>query len=158
MGLELVTVLLVKQLPVKSLLFSPFHSLGHRSFPACYTGASDILQCQLGRANIFPAKHYQRKKSSALYPLPMHQSLGASTTCPLSPWTGRGCRGDPGRAAAALRGMLSPFPSSSPQGKSAANGTRWSERLGRLELVFFFLWEVAEHILDNHFMLSGSGA
>lgn len=70
--------------------------------------------------------------------------------------------GIPGRAAAALGGVLTPFPSKSPQCKHAANRSLWrereGERLGGLEQVFFFLWEVAEHILGNHFMLLGSGA
>lgn len=72
--------------------------------------------------------------------------------------------GVPGRAAAALEGVLTLFSSRSPEGKHAANGSLWREReggrerLGGLEQVFFLLWEVAEHILGNHFMLLGSGA
>lgn len=39
------------------------------------------------------------------------------------------CRGVPGRAAEALRGVLSPFPSRCLQGKHIANVTLWRERL-----------------------------
>lgn len=74
MSLELVTVLLVKSLPVKSLFFFPFLFFvrTQKFFSLLCQGRqySSVLTGSWASQH-FPAKPYQRKKSSKLYPLPM---------------------------------------------------------------------------------------
>lgn len=68
------------------------------------------------------------------------------------------CRGVPGRAPVALRCAV-PVSQQMPARQAHCKChplEREAVRAGAS--VFFFLWEVAEHILDNHFMLLGSGA
>lgn len=107
------------------------------------------------------SQHFLSAKEEGQYIVSFSNVLVTrSTSCPFRPWAGRSagvslaghqrlsgvcCPPFPADACKASTLQMSPF------------GEREAVRAGA-SLFFFFLWEVAEHILDNHFMLLGSGA